>query len=121
MSTHIGGHALPSLDEYQHGATTAILRLQRTYALETTDLAAGLIRGVTSAEGLDRHDCYMLGITALEKADYGQAAQWLTLAAGRDGPLDDGGLSWIDAITRLIETHQKVGIRNEIIVIVIVG
>ena len=83
VATRIGGHTLPSVDEYQHGATAAILRLQRTYALETFDLAAGLVHGVTSAEGLGRHDCYMLGVTALEQADYGLAAQWLTLAGRR--------------------------------------
>ena len=104
VSTRVGV-SLPSLDEYQQGATSAILRLQRTYALETTEVADGLIRGVPAAVRLGRDDCYLFGTAALKQGDYGLAAQWLTLAV-RDGPVDS--LPWVDAVTRLIEAHQQV-------------
>ncbi|XP_055943211.1 prolyl 4-hydroxylase subunit alpha-1-like [Argiope bruennichi] len=66
------------------GAATALLRLQDTYLLETSQLARGEIEGAKSRSlEFTAGDCFQLGYQAVALEDYKRAIQWLEEALDR--------------------------------------
>jgi hypothetical protein len=57
--------SLPSQDKYEEGVTSAIVHLQRTFALDPSEVAARRILGVPAMESISRRDRGLLGTTAL--------------------------------------------------------
>lgn len=57
--------SLPSNEDF-HGASAALLRLQRTFALSTDDVAAGRILSEDAASPLAADDFQHIGRVALE-------------------------------------------------------
>jgi prolyl 4-hydroxylase len=59
------------------------MRLQDVYRLEPRDIANGHIKGAADAESLNAHDCYELGRTAYNQADYYHTIMWMQEALNR--------------------------------------
>ncbi|KAG8198503.1 hypothetical protein JTE90_017369 [Oedothorax gibbosus] len=62
------------------GAAKALLRVQQTYGLKTSELAEGKIFGVTRVLSLTEGDCFELGRQAYHNGFYESALSWLELA-----------------------------------------
>ena len=67
-------------------ARVALIRLQSTYALPTSDLARGLIKGKLSEKPLDCEDFYQLGNSAVSENEYEIAESWLRKAISESCP-----------------------------------
>ncbi|GFT62807.1 prolyl 4-hydroxylase subunit alpha-1 [Nephila pilipes] len=66
------------------GAATALLRLQDTYLLDTTELAKGEIEGTRSVfSELSAGDCFLLGHEALQLDDHYYTVRWMQEALER--------------------------------------
>ncbi|XP_022247737.1 prolyl 4-hydroxylase subunit alpha-1-like [Limulus polyphemus] len=70
-------------DEDLQGAALALVRLQYTYNLNTTDMAQGRLSGINSISGLTARDCLYLGKHAFNNGYYGHAIEWLEEAISR--------------------------------------
>ncbi|GBM54730.1 Prolyl 4-hydroxylase subunit alpha-1 [Araneus ventricosus] len=71
------GLSFPDQEDLK-GAATALLRLQDTYLLDTSQLARGEIAGARSrALELTAGDCFQLGYQAVALEDYKRAIQWM--------------------------------------------
>lgn len=57
-------------------AGEALIRLQKTYRLNLTDLTRGIIMGHQSMAYLSARDCFYFGQLLYNKADYEHATQW---------------------------------------------
>jgi prolyl 4-hydroxylase len=66
-----------------NGAAIALMRLQDVYRLEPRDIANGHIKGAADADSLNAHDCYELGRTAYNQADYYHTIMWMQEALNR--------------------------------------
>ena len=71
--------SIPDEDDYA-GACQGLVRLQRTYKLDTEKVLSGNIRGKTSINSLLPDDFFYIGKEAIGMMEWGYAAQWLTKA-----------------------------------------
>lgn len=66
------------------GAALGILRLQKTYKIDTETFVGGNIHGIFSVQPLGALDCYLIGREiANEENDYNFAIGWLETALGK--------------------------------------
>jgi len=66
-----------------NGAATALMRLQDTYKLETTEIAEGRLAGLQRTSPLEAHDCFELGRIAYNQADYYHTLMWMEESMAR--------------------------------------
>lgn len=66
----------PSEDDLS-GAAMALLRLQDTYKLGTSDLARGRLNGVNYGPVLTAHDCFELGRQSYNQGDHYHSNLWM--------------------------------------------
>uniref|UniRef100_A0AAZ1XAP1 procollagen-proline 4-dioxygenase n=2 Tax=Oreochromis aureus TaxID=47969 RepID=A0AAZ1XAP1_OREAU len=74
-------------EEDETGAAKALMRLQDTYQLDSEAFSKGKLPGVHSSAVLTVDDCFDMGKTAYNDADYYHAVLWLQQALKQ---LDDG-------------------------------
>ncbi|XP_024122315.1 prolyl 4-hydroxylase subunit alpha-2 isoform X1 [Oryzias melastigma] len=74
-------------EEDQTGAAKALMRLQDTYQLDSEAFSKGMLPGVHSNAVLTVDDCFDMGKTAYNDADYYHAVLWFQQALKQ---LDDG-------------------------------
>jgi len=65
------------------GAAVALLRLQDTYALPTSTLANGQLKGVENSPRMSAEDCFRLGSVAYNKQDYYHTILWMEEALNK--------------------------------------
>lgn len=80
---------LPSYEDLT-GSVNALLRLQDTYKLDTTELARGNVGGVSSSE-LTAWDCFELGRLAYNDEDYYHTIMWMEEALDKVREFEDEG------------------------------
>ncbi|XP_061595391.1 prolyl 4-hydroxylase subunit alpha-2-like isoform X1 [Cololabis saira] len=73
--------------EDQTGAAKALMRLQDTYQLDSEAFSKGMLPGVHSNAVLSVDDCFDMGKTAYNEADYYHAVLWFQQSLKQ---LDDG-------------------------------
>ncbi|XP_013402652.1 prolyl 4-hydroxylase subunit alpha-1 [Lingula anatina] len=83
---------LPQLVDLQ-GAAAALMRLQDTYNLNTSEIASGILQGVKRSPGLSAFDCFYFGKYAYNQSDYYHTLLWMQEALNRlpfepDSPID---------------------------------
>lgn len=64
-------------DEDLQGAAFALLRLQDTYALPPSKIAAGELKGVADSVLMSAEDCFKLGHIAYSSSDYYHTILWM--------------------------------------------
>uniref|UniRef100_A0A0K0FJG2 procollagen-proline 4-dioxygenase n=1 Tax=Strongyloides venezuelensis TaxID=75913 RepID=A0A0K0FJG2_STRVS len=64
-------------DEDLTGAAIALLRLQDTYNLSTSELADGIIQGQNIKKKFSAHDCFEIGKAAYNDQDYYHVINWM--------------------------------------------
>uniref|UniRef100_A0A668B067 procollagen-proline 4-dioxygenase n=1 Tax=Myripristis murdjan TaxID=586833 RepID=A0A668B067_9TELE len=64
-------------EEDEKGAAKALMRLQDTYQLDSESFSKGKLPGVHSSAFLTVDDCYDMGKTAYNDADYYHAVLWM--------------------------------------------
>uniref|UniRef100_A0A0N5C9F1 procollagen-proline 4-dioxygenase n=1 Tax=Strongyloides papillosus TaxID=174720 RepID=A0A0N5C9F1_STREA len=64
-------------DEDLTGAALALLRLQDTYNLSTSELADGIIQGQNIKKKFSAHDCFEIGKAAYNDQDYYHVINWM--------------------------------------------
>lgn len=67
-------------EEDLSGAADALVRLQKTYNLNVTDISKGMLKGVQFDSQLTADDCFEIGKQSSEIQDYYQSVLWLTEA-----------------------------------------
>uniref|UniRef100_A0AC35TZT5 Procollagen-proline 4-dioxygenase n=1 Tax=Rhabditophanes sp. KR3021 TaxID=114890 RepID=A0AC35TZT5_9BILA len=80
-------------EEDFNGAALALIRLQETYNLSTTDLADGIILGNNVNKLLTAHDCFEIARSAYNDADYYHCIKWIQESMNR----------WENEATKTIE------------------
>uniref|UniRef100_A0A146M0J2 procollagen-proline 4-dioxygenase n=1 Tax=Lygus hesperus TaxID=30085 RepID=A0A146M0J2_LYGHE len=70
-------------DEDLTGAAAALIRLQDTYAMDTSSLAKGELMGVKYTTQLSASDCFELGRQSYNSLDYHHTRLWMTEALAR--------------------------------------
>ncbi|CEF59606.1 Prolyl 4-hydroxylase alpha-related protein PH4[alpha]EFB [Strongyloides ratti] len=70
-------------DEDLTGAANALVRLQDTYNLSTTELADGIIQGQDIKKKFTAHDCFEIGRAAYNDQDYYHVVNWMQEALMR--------------------------------------
>ncbi|XP_013418730.1 prolyl 4-hydroxylase subunit alpha-1-like [Lingula anatina] len=73
---------LPKVSDLE-GAAAALLRLQDTYQLNTSDIADGVLHGVKRSPGLTATDCFNLGKYAYDEGDNYHCLLWMQEALRR--------------------------------------
>ncbi|XP_035223282.1 prolyl 4-hydroxylase subunit alpha-1-like isoform X2 [Stegodyphus dumicola] len=72
----INSAVFPDQDDVS-GAAKALLRVQQTYALETSPLSEGILKGETNGLPLSADDCFEMGRQAFHAGYYDYAISWL--------------------------------------------
>ncbi|XP_019728834.1 prolyl 4-hydroxylase subunit alpha-2 isoform X2 [Hippocampus comes] len=67
-------------EEDEKGAAKALMRLQDTYQLDSEDFSKGRLPGMHSSAMLTVDDCFDMGKTAYNEADYYHAVLWVQQA-----------------------------------------
>ncbi|XP_051902808.1 prolyl 4-hydroxylase subunit alpha-2 isoform X2 [Hippocampus zosterae] len=67
-------------EEDEKGAAKALMRLQDTYHLDSEDFSKGRLPGMHSSAMLTVDDCFDMGKTAYNEADYYHAVLWVQQA-----------------------------------------
>ncbi|XP_053384823.1 prolyl 4-hydroxylase subunit alpha-1-like isoform X2 [Mercenaria mercenaria] len=101
---------LPTYEDLT-GAVSALLRLQDTYKLETTELARGNVGGVTSPE-LSAQDCFELGRLSYNNEDYYHTIMWMDEALAKVQEVEDDDEYDVNAVAvmdYLAFAHYKQG------------
>ncbi|XP_074103649.1 prolyl 4-hydroxylase subunit alpha-1 [Cotesia typhae] len=70
-------------DEDLNGAAVALMRLQDTYKLDTSQVARGVLNGVQYSTGLSAGDCFELGRQSYNNGDYYHTVLWMQEAMNR--------------------------------------
>ncbi|XP_024082714.1 prolyl 4-hydroxylase subunit alpha-2 isoform X2 [Cimex lectularius] len=70
-------------DEDLTGAATALIRLQDTYAMDTSSVARGELNGVQYTTQLSSSDCFELGRQSYNKQDFYHTMLWMREALTR--------------------------------------
>ncbi|XP_065202601.1 prolyl 4-hydroxylase subunit alpha-2-like isoform X3 [Planococcus citri] len=70
-------------DEDLSGAAAALIRLQKTYNLDTESLARGELNGVKYSSSLSTHDCFELGRQSYNNQDFFHTVLWMREALRR--------------------------------------
>lgn len=86
------------------GSIEALVRLQETYQLPTSELANGVVHGDSADHPMSGFEMYAMGKASLRAGSFGQAVQWLDLAIAAK----DGSFSPEDAMADLADAYQLV-------------
>ena len=73
------GVFLPQEEDYQ-GAAAAIVRVQKTYRVDTASMSRGVVRQLGGDPITEPRDMFTIGVRAEEAKHYGLAISWLQLA-----------------------------------------
>lgn len=79
LMTHEYSNFMPKVEDMQ-GAALALIRLQDTYNLNMTDMAAGRVSPASAHVTMTARDCLYLGKHAFNNGYYGQAIAWFEQA-----------------------------------------
>ncbi|ELU10773.1 hypothetical protein CAPTEDRAFT_174752 [Capitella teleta] len=86
------------------GSIEALVRLQETYQLPTSELANGVVHGDSADHPMSGFEMYAMGKASLRAGSFGQAVQWLDLAIAAK----DGSFSPEDAMADLADAYQLI-------------
>ncbi|XP_055852421.1 prolyl 4-hydroxylase subunit alpha-1-like [Episyrphus balteatus] len=64
-------------DEDTTGSVVALVRLQETYQLETSEVASGILNGVKYGSSMTWQDCFQLGSHLFTLKDFNHTIPWL--------------------------------------------
>lgn len=70
-------------DEDLTGAAIALIRLQKTYNLDTASIARGELNGVQYSSQMTAHDCFEMGRQSYMSEDYYHTLLWMNEAMAR--------------------------------------
>ncbi|XP_075148853.1 prolyl 4-hydroxylase subunit alpha-2-like [Haematobia irritans] len=86
----IGNQFSPPTEEDLKGAVLGFSRLQKTYKLDSGDMAEGYLRDFKYSSSLSAYDCFILGRILYESEDFQLASEWLTEALHKAEDIEDG-------------------------------
>ena len=95
--THEYESVMPK-EEDLHGAALALIRLQDTYNLNMSEMAAGKISGSPADVTMTARDCLYLGKHSFNNGYYGQAIEWFEQALHKAN-LEGNATAPVDEIT----------------------
>ncbi|XP_067623244.1 uncharacterized protein [Eurosta solidaginis] len=112
----VEGFALPTNNDIV-GASNGMVRLQRTYHQETSDVADGYLMGNNYAAKMTASECYWLGRSLYEVKNYEYAAEWLLQARIRladelkasNGTRQFAQVTDVDILVKLAPTMYYLG------------
>ncbi|XP_037812178.1 prolyl 4-hydroxylase subunit alpha-2-like [Lucilia sericata] len=99
-----------SVDENElEGAIDGLLRLQDTYRLNTTDIAQGILKGISYNVHFDSRHCYDIGQRALATNLTRLAHSWLKEALNKFSTGSEIKLEKLDIELALVNAKYKMG------------
>ncbi|XP_075875774.1 prolyl 4-hydroxylase subunit alpha-2-like isoform X2 [Nelusetta ayraudi] len=106
MSTHRQYFPQP---EDETGAAKALMRLQDTYQLDSEAFSRGKLPGVHASPLLSVDDCFDMGKTAYNEADYYHAVLWMQQALKQLDSGEDATVSKADILDYLSYSVYQMG------------
>jgi len=94
-------------EEDLHGAALALVRLQDTYNVNITELAAGNIKGSPAFVEMTARDCLYLGKHSFNNGYYGQAIEWFEESLHR-AHLEGNTTAPVDEIAPFYEMAARI-------------
>ncbi|KAM6969728.1 prolyl 4-hydroxylase subunit alpha-2-like [Aplochiton taeniatus] len=96
-------------EEDEKGAAKALMRLQDTYKLDSESFSKGKLPGTHSSAMLTVDDCYDMGKTAYNEADYYHAVLWMQQALRQLDAGEEAGVLKADVLDYLSYSVYQMG------------